>query len=210
VYDSYATMVRYCNWISPDVFDALRALVRSFGADREGLRRAGAFLTAADARAQHASYVLPAPPPASLVTPETAEQAARAGVSAELVERLHDDLRAFWVSTQGGAIEFTITAGGDVVETPMEAYVYIGAFEQAHPQLETAYRRRLATGGDPGWDLVPLGYIAKTCRDEEFFSTGSVDPGCIVGATIVDEHRQVVRHLNVECLRRDAARDDST
>lgn len=206
VYDSYATMVRYCNWIGPDVFDALRAIVRSFGADRDGLRRAGAFLADADARAQRAALVLPTPPPASLVTPEAAEQAALAGVPAGLLERLHDDLRGFWVSRLGGgALMLASTADGDLVETPMEAYVYIGAFEQAQPQLEAAYEGRLAHGGDPGWDLVPLGYIAKTCRDEEFFSTGGIDPRCIVGATIVDERRRPVRHLDVDLLRRDGA-----
>jgi hypothetical protein len=202
VYDSYATMVRYCNWIQPDVFDGLRALIVSFGSDRDGLRGAGAFLKDLDERARRASLMLPAPPSAELVPPEAVERAERAGVSVALLEHLFEDLRGFWASsTGGGALEVTVTADGNVVETPMEAHVYIAAFAHAQPELEAAYTRRLENGGDPGWDLTPLGYITKTCRDEEFFSTGPIDGESIVAATIVDQRGKAARELDPERLR---------
>jgi hypothetical protein len=73
--------------------------------------------------------------------------------------------------------------GGEptVEERPLGLLAYEHAFLEAEPRL----RSEALAPADPGWDLTAFGYIAKTCRDKEFLSTGPVPPACIVAATRV-------------------------
>ena len=63
---------------------------------------------------------------------------------------------------------------------------YYGAFRSVQERLcdvqasATDENRR-----SPGWQTTPFGYVAKTCRDREFFSTGPVPADCVVDATFV-------------------------
>jgi len=47
-------------------------------------------------------------------------------------------------------------------------------------RLEAALAGREEDYRQHGWDLTPFGYIAKTCRDEEAFSSGPVPGACVV------------------------------
>lgn len=48
---------------------------------------------------------------------------------------------------------------------------------------------------EPGWDTTPMGYIAKTARDDECFAAGSVPGEFIVEACVVDCMGRPVRRL---------------
>ena len=71
-----------------------------------------------------------------------------------------------------------------------EAFVatpYGAAFHVALPDLTRAQKE--AAGDErrhPGWDTTPFGYIAKTCRDREFFSSGGIPAAAIKEARVVD------------------------
>jgi hypothetical protein len=55
--------------------------------------------------------------------------------------------------------------------------------------------RKLDPHNHPGWDISPFGYVAKTIRDEEFFSDGDIPGDCIVDATVVGEAKSEGRRF---------------
>lgn len=69
-----------------------------------------------------------------------------------------------------------------IVATP-----YGAAFHMALAELTRALEH---AGQDawrhPGWDTTVFGYIAKTCRDREFFSSGGIPAGTIKKVQVVD------------------------
>jgi hypothetical protein len=81
------------------------------------------------------------------------------------------------------AAEDVIHVGGATEERRLAPLAHEHAFREAEPRL--AAEAPLAPP-NPGWDMTPFGYIAKTCRDREYLSTGPVPPDCIVAATPVD------------------------
>jgi hypothetical protein len=69
-----------------------------------------------------------------------------------------------------------------IVATP-----YGAAFHMALPELTQALERaRRDVWRHPGWDTTVFGYIAKTCRDREFFSSGGIPAEAIKEARVVD------------------------
>jgi hypothetical protein len=91
----------------------------------------------------------------------------------------------FWMGASGEVMALD-TDGPAVFETPVHSAMYLTAFAKVKHELQQAYEQRLATGGHPGWDLTPFGYIAKSCRDREFFSTGTIPGESIAEATLVE------------------------
>ena len=62
---------------------------------------------------------------------------------------------------------------------------YAVAFGMALPALRAALAGQQADHRQPGWDLTAFGYMAKTCRDQEVFSTGPIPGRAIVDAVMV-------------------------
>lgn len=83
----------------------------------------------------------------------------------------------------------TISVDGGSAKSTDVSRAYFKAFADVEDDLKRAWDRNAASGyNHPGWDLSPLGYVAKSIRDREFFSSGSVPGDCIVDAIIVDQH----------------------
>jgi hypothetical protein len=73
-------------------------------------------------------------------------------------------------------------AGESVVAT-----AYGAAFHRALPELKRALEAAAShLWRHPGWDTTVFGYIAKTCRDREFFSSGAIPAEAIMEARLTD------------------------
>jgi hypothetical protein len=79
-----------------------------------------------------------------------------------------------------------ITADGRTREVPVR-HGYSVAFMLVRAQLKAALAGQCQEHRQPGWDLTTFGYMAKTCRDQEVFSSGPIPGTAIVKATKVNK-----------------------
>jgi hypothetical protein len=73
---------------------------------------------------------------------------------------------------------------------------YAAAFSYALPELERCLSKASGIHRHPGWDTTLLGYIVKTCRDREMFSSGSIEPSAVTEACIVDRHGSILERIS--------------
>jgi hypothetical protein len=198
IYDSFATMVKYCDWIFPGEFESLRGTVKALG-----VLKAGRFLNKCYeqtklrvARYGHLPAALsPAIDWDNYVNKDDWDDLAHAGITKDTLRGLLNAFEVFWMYALGqiGATD-TITVGTEECENrietkPAEPFGYYIGFCEVLDLLKVAMEGETADHRQPGWDLTAFGYIAKTCRDEEFFSSGDVPGDCIVKATVVEGRR---------------------
>ncbi len=114
---------------------------------------------------------------------------SRADINESALGQLVHALESFWmraVTPMGSAVAVGVKSDGTVEEEPLRLGYYI-AFRQVQGKLKAALEGHTEDYRQHGWDLTPFGYIAKTCRDEEAFSTGSIPGDCIVEAVHVNQ-----------------------
>jgi hypothetical protein len=187
VYDSYASMHKYLDWFFESEFETLSKLVNTLG-----VLDGGNFLNRCDRESrelvQSGMDAFTAPP----AWPKYFEgdgwaKLRGAGILEDQLTSLHQAFRAFWSYALGqvGSVDTLVLnpAGGEpkVTTKAVEPLGYYWAFREVEEKLEDVrataaeeYKR------NPGWQTTPFGYVAKTCRDKEFFSTGSVPGDCII------------------------------
>jgi hypothetical protein len=202
IYDSFATMVKHCDWILPSEFKTLRVTVTTLG-----VLKAGRFLAHCyeQARVRVERYghlpdiLVPKIDWSTDVGNDDWVRLSRAGITEEAMNGLQNTFEGFWMFALGqiGSVD-TITVGDterpEQVETrPVGPFGYYIAFHQVEDILKAALEGQTADYRQPGWDLTAFGYIAKTCRDEEFFSSGPIPGECIVKVTLVDARGHPVR-----------------
>jgi hypothetical protein len=188
IWDAYATLVRHCDWFFEGEFETLRTVVTALG-----VREAGRFLARCHAgtrdRVERTGGFEPLAGPIDwdAYLDGGLARLRAAGLEDARLAGLHRALEHYWMRALGQvAAEDVIHVGegGDeptVEERRLGVLAYEHAFLAAEPRLRTE-----ALGPrDPGWDLTAFGYIAKTCRDLEYLSTGAVPPDSIVAATQV-------------------------
>ena len=195
VYDSFATMVKYCDWMFPGEFDTLRLAVKTLG-----VLKAGRFLARCYEQSKlrveqygHLPEVLaPKVDWSTYIDKDDLERLARAEITEVALDGLRNAFETFWMFALGqiGSVD-TITVGNEEREErvdtkPAEPFGYYIGFRQVEGLLKAALEGQTADHRQPGWDLTAFGYMSKTCRDEEFFSTGMVPGDCIVKVTVVD------------------------
>jgi len=211
VYDSYATMKKHCYWVVKHEFDTLVGIVKALG-----VLNAGSFLSRANDETRRivesgGSYSLADTPNwiDEYVGEDVWEELRHAGVKEEQLRSLFGTFEAFWMLVLGiFATVDTLVLGetdqpSEVLSKPERNFGDVGpfgyylAFSEVQAELKAALDEKLREAAlqgkaveyrHPGWDLTPFGYIAKTCRDQEFFSTGPVPGNCITKATIVNSH----------------------
>jgi hypothetical protein len=190
IWDAYRTLVRHCDWFFAEEFETLTAVVGALGVQEGGrfLERCHADTRTRVQRTGGGSLAGPIDWDAYLDGGLARLRAA--GLEAKRLESLHDALEVYWQRALGlmGAMD-VIQIGEEGAEPTVEERAlgvlsYEHAFLEAQPRL----RAEALAPADPGWDLTAFGYIAKTCRDREYLSTGSVPPDCIVSATRVGSH----------------------
>jgi hypothetical protein len=170
IYDSFASMKQSLAWCFQSELDLLGDVVRALG-----VRDAGIFLDriAWESRRQVETgrdLVTPEADWAGMLPPDLGDRLREMRIEPAGLNSLYHAFRGFWL--------LLVRNGGPVG--------YYGAFRSVQARLcdvqavATDEHRR-----NPGWQTTPFGYVAKTCRDREFFSTGPVPAGCIVSAAIV-------------------------
>lgn len=187
IFDAYGTLTRCCPWMLPVHFETLRHIVTIVG-----VREAGLFLKMCSDQARvevefGERFFDPPSWSNHLPTSEAIAKVARAGVPTEFLGELHRALEGYWAYALRERDDllgtFRSEALNRVAKAGLGALAYFEAFDRAYPALDYALRRGIARS--PGWDLTALGYVAKTCRDREFFSTGPIPRECIIEANLV-------------------------
>lgn len=177
LYDAYASLVQSCDWFRASEFDTLVEVVRLLD-----VKVAGTFLercyAGSDARLMQGG-----PIDWDAYVPGGLARLVAGGIDEQRLLALHEALEWYWTQKREIAVD-DIRANPDggepLVDThPSRLLVYDDAFKRVRSHLERV------RAPDPGWDLTPFGYIAKTCRDREVFSTGPVAPEAITRATLV-------------------------
>lgn len=200
VFDAYATMVSHCEPMFQERHLAtLREVVKV-------LRplKAGRFLERCNDEAMRNAIRnggLRRSPEAidwtAYVSEDDRRLLARAAITEEALAQLVHALESFWmmsVTPLGSSAALVVWEDGTVGEEPLRLGYYI-AFRQVQRSLQAALEGHTEDYRQHGWDLTPFGYIAKTCRDEEAFSTGPVAGECIVEAVHVNRAGEVVEVL---------------
>jgi hypothetical protein len=188
VWDAYATLVRHCDWFFPSEFETLRTVVSALGV-KEGGRFLARCHAGTRARAQRSGGFEPLAGPVDWdeYLDGGLPRLLAAGLDEEQLSGLHAGLEQYWMRALGQvAAESVIHIGdGDIEPTVEERPLGILAYEHAFLEVQARLQAEALAPADPGWDLTSFGYIAKTCRDREYLSTGPVPPDCIAAATIV-------------------------
>lgn len=205
IYDSFGTMVKHCYWMLPTEFETLRLAVTALG-----VLKAGRFLAKcyeqSKLRVEQYGHVPEVFAPnvdwSTYVDKDDLERLARAEITEVALNGLRNAFETFWTFALGqiGSID-TINLGNEEREErvdirPAEPFGYYIGFLQVEYLLKAALEGQTADHRQPGWDLTAFGYMAKTCRDEEFFSTGLVPGDCIVKATVVDGRGRPLRAIS--------------
>jgi hypothetical protein len=121
------------------------------------------------------------------VEPALAERLEAARIDAAATQRL---LRALESHAMRSVTPFAMARTIDVLpdgrtrDVPLR-HGYAVAFGLALPALRAALAGQQGDHRQPGWDLTAFGYMAKTCRDQEVFSTGPIPGHAIVDAVLV-------------------------
>jgi hypothetical protein len=106
------------------------------------------------------------------------------------LDAINEEFEGFWNVALGHMAGMeTIHADTGVIENQDLSRAYFVAFDEVLLKLKEAWTlNRFSNHNHPGWDLSPFGYIAKTIRDQEFFSNGDIPGDCIREAVIVDRN----------------------
>jgi len=205
IYDSFATMIKHCDWMLPGEFETLRSAVTTLG-----VLKAGRFLAKCYEQSRvrverygHLPEVLaPTVNWSVYLDKDDLERLARAEITETALNGLRNAFETFWMFALGqvGSVD-TITAGSEHREEQVDArpagpFGYYIGFRQVEDLLKAALDGETADHRQPGWDLTAFGYMAKTCRDREFFSTGRVPGDCIMEATVVDARGRPLRVIS--------------
>jgi hypothetical protein len=187
IWDTYATLVRHCDWFFAEEFETLTAVVAALGVLEGGrfLERCHARIRAQVQRT--GGGPLGGPIDWDAYVDGGLERLRVAGLDAKRLESLHDALELYWQRALGlVAAEDVIHVGAGGAEPIVEERALgVLAYEHAFLEVEPRLRAEARAPADPGWDLTAFGYIAKTCRDREYLTTGLVPPDCVVSATRV-------------------------
>jgi hypothetical protein len=197
VYDAYRTMARDMEDYLRDELAVVGRVVRLLGvedagrflndcdkATRERVARGGGTLAGEPLRA------------ADLLTGPQRGILESGGVDDKKLGSLFVAMEEFWEYGSGaiGSVEEIHIMADNSSQTrsrALEPMGYYMAFRSVERLLDESLQTATAEGRpaeyrQPGWDTTPFGYIAKTFRDAECFSTGPISGNCIVRAEVVD------------------------
>ncbi len=198
VHDAFASMRKYLDWFFGSEFETLVKLVSVLG-----VLEGGMYLSRCDTETRElveSGRDLFADPPIwpGYFAPGKWDELEQAGILEDRLSSLYDAFQSFWRFALGqvGSVH-TIVAdlqGGErkVTERRVQPLGYYYAFREVADQLREVQARATEDHiRHPGWQTTPFGYVAKTCRDQEFFSSGRVPGDCIVDATVVSLDRSL-------------------
>lgn len=196
VYDSLATLRETHPWMVGTFYDALLKVMGALDAGRDDVLASGSFLQRChmESRRRVESFgggQTLGPPVAwdKLLTPRAQEKFQDASVKITELNIINEEFENFWNVALGRMATMTdidvdtgMSKGQDI------SRAYFVAFDEVRLKLSEAWQlNRFSKHNHPGWDLSPFGYITKTIRDKEFFTSADVPGDCIFNAAIVDK-----------------------
>jgi hypothetical protein len=175
VWDSFESMRRHHGQFLSMDFQSIIKLVQAFD-----VQQAGSILSSLHqamlARAQRYADTLALQPDVSHSVERSAWQRANEALLEEELHSLCSVLESVCQYRERGFAREAFVA------TP-----YGAAFQLALPRLQVSLEAAASKGWrHPGWDTTVFGYIAKTCRDREFFSSGAIPAEAIKECRIVN------------------------
>lgn len=190
VFDAWLTLLAHSEaMMGPDDLQTFAAIVRALGPLDAG-RSLAHWDAVAQALARRRGGMVREGPEFSAheyVDLALADRLRGAGVGAAATQHL---LHALELHAMRSATPFAmartieVLPGGKTRDVPLR-HGYAVAFGMALPALRAALAGQQADHRQPGWDLTAFGYMAKTCRDQEVFSTGPIPGRAIVDAVMV-------------------------
>lgn len=198
IFDARATLAAACPWIPAEAWVPLRRIVLALWSD---LPAAGRFLERcyeeAFERARAGTGSLgPRPDPVSYLPPQLRANVGTRGLRTDDLESVHDAFEEFaeFALQQIGTVD-TLRSDGDdsgyrVTSVRVGPMAYFEVFARVlDPLLD------VKPDAAAGWDTTPMGFIAKTVRDEECFAAGAVAGNLITAAYVVDQHGRAIRTI---------------
>jgi tetratricopeptide (TPR) repeat protein len=196
VFDSLATLRQHNGWMLDALYDILRVVIRAFDGDTGHVQRSGAFLQTTHLQSRRrvsefggGSLGAPVDWTARLGAAELG-RLATAGVSTQMLDRINAEFESFWnIADSRLRYMDEIDAESGASRTVELSRAYFLAFQEVQLDLKEAFvLRKRHAHHHPGWDISPFGYVAKTIRDQEFFSGGDIPGDCVLEAAVVDVH----------------------
>jgi tetratricopeptide (TPR) repeat protein len=194
VYDSLATLKKNFPWVLGGFYKLITKVMRALD-QGEDVRNSGAFLARCHSESRRRVELFgggqsfgPAIDWANFLGGDEFNTLLANGISAADLDEMNQEFETFWNISLGrmvGADEIDADSGR--ARSIDLSRAYFAAFDQVQLKLKEIWRlNQFSEYNHPGWDLSPFGYVAKTIRDQEYFSSGDVPGNCIIEATIVD------------------------
>jgi hypothetical protein len=204
VYDSLATLQQACPWTDTGFFDLMRKLMRAVDDGADDVFESGRFLQRchAESRRRVAEHgggrsFGPVLDWRQFLGEAMHGQLMSRGVTPGELDAINEEFEYHWlVATGQMALMDTIHTEDGRVETTRLSRAYFRAFDDVALALKERWTlNRYSRHNHQGWDLSPFGYITKTLRDQEFFSSGDVPGHCIARALVVGRNGDILREI---------------
>ncbi len=199
-FDSYKTMIKYCDWLLPSSLDIIVKIVKSLD-----VQAAGKFLDKLDRETKNRVDLFGGGSFGNSINwdeflgSKDINSLNKNGISKNSLEQIQDEFETFWLIVISGGlfssdIHMDNKGNGDPIEEKIIKSTYHKAFELVKEELKTAFQNNTKYS-NLGWDLSPFGYITKTIRDKEYFSPTSIPGNCIKWAAIVDANGVILEKI---------------
>jgi hypothetical protein len=195
MYDSLATLKKTCPWLLGGFYDQIVRIMSALDSGKDDIRESGAFLERchSESRRRVESFgggrtLGPAMDWSTFLGNDMLARLLAHGIAKEELDALNEEFELFWNIALGKMIGVDeIDADGGSSKSVELSRAYFEGFDDVQPDLKERWAlNRFSRYNHPGWDLSPFGYITKTIRDKEFFSSGDIPGGCILEARFVD------------------------
>jgi hypothetical protein len=197
VFDAVATLNAAFPWMLGGFHTLIVRIMRALDAGHDDVHASGAFLQRCHdesrRRVEQFGGGCDFGPPVdwdAVAGVEAFQALQAADISTEALDAMNNEFEDFWKVMLGQMATMTrLHTDGRPAESIDLSRVYFMAFRQVEGELHAAWERnRLSPFNHPGWDLSPFGYVTKTIRDGEYFSSGPVPASDIIEGIVVDQH----------------------
>ena len=197
VYDAMVTLTKNLPWMLGGSYQLIKRIMAALDAGHDDVSASGAFLQTCheECRTRVQEFgggqtLGPRIDWSMLLGADVVAALCKCDIGAKELDQISSEFEAFWLVALGkmATMETICMDGRPATKSTDTSRAYFKAFADVEDELKRAWGQNSASGyNHPGWDLSPLGYVAKSIRDREFFSAGSVPGDCIVEAIVVDQ-----------------------
>ena len=196
IYDAISSLTKNLPWMLGGSYQLIKRIMAALDAGNDDVYASGVFLQKCNEESRRRVETFGGgslgPPVdwSAMLGGNALTTLGKSGIGTNELEQINSEFEAFWLVALGKmATMETIFMDGRSAKSSSVSRAYFKAFADVEADLQRAWAKNKASGyNHPGWDLSPLGYVAKSIRDREFFSSGSVPGDCIIEAVAVD-HR---------------------